>query len=173
MNFTKEAFCKFYGNTPYIQKVYEIVSDELHKQGVYSNNMLIATLATIRVESGRDFALVREHIKEEDANKNYGGRYGNKEPGDGYKYRGAGWIQLTFKSNYTTYKTTPEKMLEMPESARVTVAYLKDHKAHIYAEKQDWLTIRKLVNGVNRKTNMPNGWEDFNSVIKQYIDSCK
>ena len=43
--------------------------------------------------------------KDEDAfwDRVYGGRYGNNKPGDGSKYRGRGFNQLTFKGSYEKY----------------------------------------------------------------------
>lgn len=46
--------------------------------------------------------------------KVYGGRFGNTKSGDGYKYRGRGYNQLTFKDNY-------KKMQEMLSSSGVNV----------------------------------------------------
>jgi putative chitinase len=52
------------------------------------------------------------------ANKVYGGRMGNgaEASGDGFKFRGRGYIQLTGKDNYTQFdKTVPEDILANPD----------------------------------------------------------
>jgi putative chitinase len=52
------------------------------------------------------------------ANRVYGGRMGNgvEATGDGFKFRGRGYIQLTGKDNYTQFdKTVPEDILVNPD----------------------------------------------------------
>ena len=52
------------------------------------------------------------------ANRVYGGRMGNgpEESGDGWKFRGRGYIQLTSRSNYAEFdKLVPDDIIENPE----------------------------------------------------------
>lgn len=63
----------------------------------------------------------------------YGKRYGNNDPGDGYKYRGRGMNQITFKNLYKEYGEAigqdlvahPEKLNEVPVAAEVLAVYFK------------------------------------------------
>ena len=62
----------------------------------------------------------------------YGGRYGNA-PNEGYKYRGRGFIQLTFKGNYEKFgKITGFDLVNNPDlandpaiAAEIAVKYMK------------------------------------------------
>ena len=67
------------------------------------------------------------------ANTMYGGRYGNAQ-NEGYKYRGRGLIQLTFKSNYETYgpKAGHPEIVQSPDlvndpeiAVRIACAYIQ------------------------------------------------
>lgn len=102
----------------------------------------------------------------------YGGRLGNDQPGDGYKYRGRGFIQATGKSTYAAYGPKiaalwntspdqpdfdlvgdPDRALDPDISAAVSAIYFRDHggdgQARIpqAASLGNWGEVRRLVQG--------------------------
>jgi putative chitinase len=57
-----------------------------------------------------------EYKAEKIANIVYANRMGNDDKGDGWKYRGRGYIQLTGKNNYAVFdKVVPEDILANPD----------------------------------------------------------
>ena len=75
------------------------------------------------------------------ANRVYGGRYGNENPGDGWRYRGRGMFQTTFHDNYQAmteahrklfgeyidFVSKPELLAEPKYAARAAAIYWLDH----------------------------------------------
>lgn len=98
-----------------------------------------------------------EHI----ANIAYGGRLGNKNPGDGWRYIGRGWTQVTGLANYEAITalvhekvpTVPDftlhpELLESPRWAALSAgAYWNDHELNELADKGDFARITKRING--------------------------
>jgi len=68
-----------------------------------TSNERIRKIFGSRVKNLSDNELSRIKKTDEFWDVVYGGRYGNDRPGDGAKYRGRGFNQLTFKSNYEKY----------------------------------------------------------------------
>jgi len=91
----------------------------------------------------------------------YEGRFGNKMRGDGYKYRGAGWLQITFKSNYITvtewirellpncpdFEQEPEKLAEYPWAAISAAAWWNHNGLNGLADRDMITGIRRRING--------------------------
>lgn len=90
------------------------------------------------------------------ANRVYGNRMGNTEPGDGWKYRGRGFIQLTGKDNYRRvseatgidYLSNPDLVSE-PEHASHASLWWWKNRAGLRNEAQqgDVRGATKLING--------------------------
>ena len=133
---------KLKGHVP--DKVIEQIPEVMQKFGVNTPLRLAHFLAQCGHESG-GFKLAQENLNysakglmgifkkyfptealanayarkpEKIANRVYGGRMGNcaEASGEGYKFRGRGYIQLTGKQNYTAFDASvPESIVDNPD----------------------------------------------------------
>jgi predicted chitinase len=136
----------------------------LQNRGILSTACLIATLATIRVETGI-FKPIYEQGSYNYFVSNYGSRsdLGNHTDEDGYTYRGRGFIQITGKANYSHYGQilrvnllgNPDLAIDPTISSEILAQYFYERKIDIHAEHGDWKKVRIGVNGGL------NGWDDF------------
>ena len=173
----KSQFLSFYKGTPYeksASECYDLIEKNLFEQGILSKNTLIGALATVRVEVGRKYQSVEE-ISSGEQYEGWAG-LGNTQPGDGKKFKGRGYIQLTGRYNYTNYGkllgldlvNNPELALVPENAAKIFVAYFKGKNVSQYCDSGDWLKVRTLVNGTNRQTGFPNGWVEFKRVVDEF-----
>lgn len=95
------------------------------------------------------------------ANTIYGGDWGRKNlgniaQGDGWKYRGAGLIQLTGRANFTKVNQAlnfdlvnrPERVAEDNLIAALAAGYFwEDNNLNVLADKDDVVAITKKING--------------------------
>lgn len=92
---------------------------------------------------------------EELANRVYGKRLGNDQPGDGWLYRGRGMIQITGKANYARIGkflnldlvSNPVLINTSDWAVDVACAYWALAKCNAPASKDDIVGVTKLVNG--------------------------
>jgi putative chitinase len=98
-----------------------------------------------------DYARKPEKI----ANVIYANRMGNTQPGDGYRFRGRGVIQLTGRDNYTNFGKTLNKDAEQVIDYVCTIAgalesalwYWNSRNINAAADAGDIVKMTKLVNG--------------------------
>jgi predicted chitinase len=150
-----------------INKCLPAILKALASAGLTSKNQLIGFVATVYVET-----VVFDSIPEYATGDDYEGRddLGNNQPGDGRKYKGRGFIQITGRSNYTALSKkfnvdlvgNPDLLLkDIALCASSNVWWWKEHKVDVEAAKADWLWVRKIVNGGT------NGWDVYEPAIKR------
>lgn len=120
-------------------------------------------------------ALQYERKPEKIANLVYGNRMGNgpEDSGDGYKFRGRGFIQLTGKDNYRAFDAlVPEDILQTPELVAIKYPLLSAawffHKTNIN-KISDTGSSDAVVTLVTKKVNGgTNGLNDRLKYFKKY-----
>lgn len=141
-----------------------LVHAALTSHGIGDRPVQIAAIATIAVETG-SFAPIPEWASGDE----YEGRadLGNVYPGDGRRYKGRGYIQLTGRSNYRAYGAAigvdleglPDLALDPTLAAQVFAIYFAEHRIQWYlapapltscvdlARDGEWQGVRLAVNG--------------------------
>lgn len=188
----KDQLLRYYKNEPEIYKRAEACWDAVYNAlgADVSPPMMLGIISTIRVETGRDFIPKMENLNysadgllrifpryfnaitaaqyarkpERIANKVYANRMGNGDEasGDGWRYRGANFLQFTGKENWEKYGLTNENCLDIQKGAEATVRYFRDRKVIDSCLTQDWRRVRLLVNGGY------NGLEEFIKITNAY-----
>lgn len=101
-----------------------------------------------------------------------GQQLGNVHPGDGAKYHGRGYIQLTGRSNYRNYgariginlEESPDLALDPAIAAMILCLYFKDRDICSMAIRHDWQAVRRAVNGGL------NGWAEFHHYVSTLLE---
>ena len=147
-----------------VRRSWPQVAAALTASGITSRNAVIAVIATIAVETGR-FMPIPEYA----SGRAYEGRrdLGNVNPGDGVRYKGRGFIQLTGRANYRSYgrklgidlERNPDVALDPLVSARVLADYFVSRGIPGMAARGDWRGVRRAVNGGYH------GWDAFIAAV--------
>lgn len=118
---------------------------------------------------------VREKGPAAIADRVYGGRMGNEAPGDGFKYRGRGFIQLTGRANYEAagkalgldLVNKPELAEDPANAAKVALWYWQSRGVSKPAQIGDVERSTKLINGGL------NGLSDRQAKFRSYLTMAK
>lgn len=142
------------------------VSRSLDYAGIRSRNEVAGFLAQVGHESG-SFQYVREIWGPTPAQRRYEGRVdlGNTQPGDGYRYRGRGLIQITGRANYARLTERLRKLaspdfvaypeaLESEKWASLSAAdYWLDRKLSQYFLPDGGVKFKALTRAINGGLN--------------------
>ncbi|MBW4522559.1 MAG: hypothetical protein KME16_23175 [Scytolyngbya sp. HA4215-MV1] len=155
-----------------VKKYLPEVLKALDEHTILERLTLVATLGTIGVETG-GFRPINEFGGTDYFKEQYEGRsdLGNTQPGDGARYHGRGFIQITGRANYREYgkrlnvklEENPELGLDAKIAAQILALYFVDRGVNKAAQNQDWEKVRRLVNGGL------NGWDEFSAIVEKAL----
>jgi hypothetical protein len=165
-----------YGPLDNVRANWPLVEDALDKRDVYSPLSGIAAISTIAVETGR-FYPIRERGGPTYLTNLYENRkdLGNMTPGDGAKFCGRGFVQITGRVNYAHFgeevgmdlENNPEAALDPAVAAHILALYFHERRIHVYADQQNWEMVRRRVNGGLT------GWPRFIDAVTKLVTALK
>jgi putative chitinase len=167
---TVDMVCRLFPATPRapIAANLPFVLDGLQWRGLTDKEMVCVALATIRAET-EGFIPISEYVSSLNSTPNadpfnlydpgteIGEELGNIQPGDGPRFSGRGFVQLTGRSNYTrvgseihiNLSASPGLATDPATAGKILAQFLYDHQGAIRGAlaANDLLAARKAVNG--------------------------
>ena len=168
---TKAMVAHFFGNLDHESGGFSIVEES----GMYSAQRLLQVFP----KYFKSLAMAKEYAykPEKIFNLTYGGRMGNNMPGDGWRYRGRGYMQTTGKFSYDRLgKYLGVDLIKNPDL--VATKYPLESALFYFSDNKLWdlvkdvseesiKLIRKRVNGGY------NGLDDVRGKVLKYYNMMK
>ncbi len=98
-----------------------------------------------------------------------GAKYGNTQPGDGERYRGRGFNQITFKSNYKKLQDLFDKMGKLKTANEINIVEEPEllEEPDIAAE----FAILYFINSFKTKGKNLNDYKDLTAAVTDYVQA--
>jgi putative chitinase len=166
-----------------------VILDAWEKSGQKDLRHLAYILATPAIETGMRYEPIIEAGGESYFRRLYDVQgqnpararsMGNTQPGDGARYRGRGFVQITWKKNYARYRDPVKKLfgvdiLTDPNKAMIpeVAAYImvdgmtkgvftgKKLADYFNAKTTDWRNARRIVNGLDKADQIASIAKEF------------
>lgn len=183
----KTLFNKYEVNTPL--RIAHLMAVLDHESGIkpIEEGLYYTTIKALRSAfytpfKGKSDAFVSGYLRNSKklANYVYANRGGNGdvESGDGYRYRGRGYIQTTLKNQYEALKRStgidfvknPDLLLEEPNAVIGALEYWKQNGLNKYADKDNVDHVSDIVNKgrITATYGDSNNFEDRVNKLKKW-----
>jgi predicted chitinase len=142
------------------------IANALMAAGIYSPQTLAYAMATAQHETAGTMRPINEYGSTDYFNTRYGGRtdLGNVQQGDGARYRGRGYIQLTGRANYrdmgrkigVDLEGNPDLALRADIAAKIMAVFMKERGVAQLAQQGNFVAARRGVNPDNKGQQIAN-----------------
>jgi len=173
----------------------EFILDQWGETGFMDTRWLAYALATTLHETARTMQPIKERgghsyfmrmYDKSGARPHVAKRLGNTVVGDGAKFAGRGFVQLTGRTNYTRasrilgidFLRSPAKVMEPNNAAFIMFQGMKDgwftgkgFASYLSGNTTDYVNARRIINGTDKAEKIAGYAEDFERAISAAVSA--